>query len=345
MHWTVIKRLDQFQNLAKEWNSLLACSASHVPFLRHEYLVAWWKTLGGGEWEQGELYIVLARRENGELAGAAPLFLTNNPEGEKALLLLGSIEISDYLDILGCLEDLPIFVEGLLMLIAEDPSVENKVLDLYNILESSPLLPCLKEKAGVLGWRMDEERLKHCPYIPIPGDWETYLAGIDKKQRHEIRRKIRRAENWESEWNEPVRWYIVENEQNLESEMDAFMDLMAQDPEKDRFLTRQMRAQLQSAARAAFDHNWLQLAFLEVGNTKVAGYLNFDYDNHIWVYNSGLNFGYRELSPGWVLLGYLLQWANENKRNRFDFMRGDEEYKYRFGGVDRFVVRARLSKA
>ena len=27
----------------------------------------------------------------------------------------------------------------------------------------------------------------------LPGDWETYLAGIDKKQRHEIRRKMRRA--------------------------------------------------------------------------------------------------------------------------------------------------------
>jgi CelD/BcsL family acetyltransferase involved in cellulose biosynthesis len=45
-----------------------------------------------------------------------------------------------------------------------------------------------------------------------------------------------------------------------------------------------------------------------------------------------------------VLLGHLLQWANENKRSEFDFMRGDEDYKYRFGGVDRFLVRARLTR-
>jgi CelD/BcsL family acetyltransferase involved in cellulose biosynthesis len=43
-------------------------------------------------------------------------------------------------------------------------------------------------------------------------------------------------------------------------------------------------------------------------------------------------------------LGDLLQWANENKRQSFDFMRGDEDYKYRFGGVTRYVVRAQVKR-
>jgi CelD/BcsL family acetyltransferase involved in cellulose biosynthesis len=62
------------------------------------------------------------------------------------------------------------------------------------------------------------------------------------------------------------------------------------------------------------------------------------------VYNSGINFEYSAFSPGWVLLGYLLQWANEHKRERFDFMRGDEDYKYRFGGVDRYIMRATVRR-
>ena len=85
-------------------------------------------------------------------------------------------------------------------------------------------------------------------------------------------------------------------------------------------------------------------AFLEIMGKKAAGYLNFDYLNHIWVYNSGLDRSFLELSPGWVLLGYLLQWANENKRASFDFMRGDEAYKYRFGAVDKFLVRVKVSR-
>jgi CelD/BcsL family acetyltransferase involved in cellulose biosynthesis len=84
------------------------------------------------------------------------------------------------------------------------------------------------------------------------------------------------------------------------------------------------------------------LSFLTVNGEKAAGYLSFDYLNRLWVYNSGLDRRFMEYSPGWVLLGYLLQWANENGYAEFDFMRGDEEYKYRFGAVDRFVMRVTL---
>ena len=141
-----------------------------------------------------------------------------------------------------------------------------------------------------------------------------------------------------------MRWYIVEDESGLDAEIEAFLHLMGQDAEKQAFLTEVMRTQMRNAVRAAFRENWLQLAFLEINGEKAAGYLNFDYGNHIWVYNSGLDYKYSTYSPGWVLLGYLLQWANENGRQAFDFMRGDEDYKYRFGGVDRFIVRARVRR-
>ena len=117
---------------------------------------------------------------------------------------------------------------------------------------------------------------------------------------------------------------------------------MVNDPAKAAFLTEAMRAQMHASARAAFRAGWLQLAFLTVNGEKAAGYLNFDYNNRIWVYNSGIDYKYLELSPGWVLLGYLLEWANEHQRAEFDFMRGDEDYKYKFGGLERFVVRVKL---
>jgi len=44
------------------------------------------------------------------------------------------------------------------------------------------------------------------------------------------------------------------------------------------------------------------------------------------------------------LLGYLLQWANENGRSEFDFMRGDEKYKYKFGGIKRDVLRVKVER-
>jgi len=341
MRLNIIQNSHEFFELQAEWNDLLTCcSASHVPFLRHEYLTAWWSSLGGGEWQHAELFIVTARQEDDSLIGIAPLFLSDDREGKPSLYLLGSIEISDYLDLIVRQQDLQSFVEHLLDLLMGELAPDWITLDLYNLLEDSPSLPVLENTAGELGWSYDQKRQQPCPFIPLPGDWEEYLASIKKKQRHEIRRKMRRAENH----IESIHWYIVQDESTLDAEIDDFLSLMAQDPEKDKFLTDVMHTQMRSSLHAIFQAGWLQLAFLQVGDRKAAGYLNFDYADHIWVYNSGIDFNYRELSPGWVLLGYLLKWANENKRTAFDFMRGAESYKYRFGAVDRFIMRSTISR-
>lgn len=336
----IIRTLPEFVALEKEWNDLLAESASHVPFLRHEYITAWWQGLGGGEWKHGELYVIIVRQEQGKLFGIAPLFLTENRQGEPALMLLGSIEISDYLDVIARPADLPAFTQAVLTYLAGQQAPGVGVLDLYNLLENSPTIIALQAAAEKLGWGISTQPLQHCPYIPLPGDWETYICSIDKKQRHEIRRKMRRAD----EYDLPLRWYILEDGNQLDQAVDDFLKLMANDADKAKFLTPTMRDQMHVIVRAAYRAGWLQLAFIEVNGNKAAGYLNFDYMNHIWVYNSGLDFQYGDLSPGWVLLAYLLQWANEHQRASFDFMRGDEQYKYRFGAIDRRVLRLTVRK-
>jgi hypothetical protein len=80
------------------WNTLLKESISDSPFLRYEYQTAWWKHRGGGEWQNAQL-ILISASEGGELLGIAPLFLAEY-DGQRALLLNGSIEISDYLDLI-----------------------------------------------------------------------------------------------------------------------------------------------------------------------------------------------------------------------------------------------------
>ncbi len=320
--------------LKADWNALLDESVSHVPFLRYEYLYHWWQTRGGGEWPEESRLAIVTAYEDGRLIGIAPLFCAEHA-GRSALLLLGSIEVSDYLDLIVRPADLPAFLEGLLPFLAEAlPGWQ--ALDLYNLLDSSPSLAALQSAAAGLGWGFRREQLQHSPYIPLPGDWETYLAGIDKKQRHEIRRKMRRAE----ESSVPVDWSITRDPADLEADMESFLDLMSQDPEKAAFLTPAMRAHMRATMRCAFEAGCLQLAFLNIDGKRAAGYLNFHYLDRLWIYNSGLDRSFSEYSPGWVLLGELLRWANQNGVREFDFMRGDEEYKYRFGAVDRFVMRA-----
>ena len=98
------------------WNALVEQSIADTPFSRHEYLSEWWKTLGGGEWQSADLVLVSAT-ENDQLIGIAPLFIAQY-DGQRALMLVGSIEISDYLDLIVRTEDLPRFLTGLLDFLA-----------------------------------------------------------------------------------------------------------------------------------------------------------------------------------------------------------------------------------
>jgi CelD/BcsL family acetyltransferase involved in cellulose biosynthesis len=120
---------------------------------------------------------------------------------------------------------------------------------------------------------------------------------------------------------------------------------MVQDSSKASFLHPAMRAQMTGILHNAHAQGYLWLAFLEVDGVKTAASLNFDYRGKLWGYNSGVGSGHKELSPGWVLLANVIQWCCEHKRHEFDFMRGDEEYKYRFGAVNRYVMRARVLRS
>jgi CelD/BcsL family acetyltransferase involved in cellulose biosynthesis len=320
------------------WNALAEQSIHDTPFARYEYLSQWWQMRGGGEWQMAELVLISAS-EHDQLVGIAPLFLADH-DGQPALLLVGSIEISDYLDLIVRAQDLPRFMGGLLDFLAGGRAGRWSALDWYNLPDSSPTLAALKAESQSRGWLHQEEIYHPTPRIPLNGSFEDYLARIDKKQRHEIRRKMRRAA--ESEKN--VRFVIVDGTEDLDAEINAFFDLMAEDAQKKEFLHPAMREQLAATIRNAHAHGYLWLAFLEVDGAKTAASLNFDYKNKLWGYNSGVSSEHRELSPGWVLLAHTIQWCCENGRYEFDFMRGDEDYKYRFGGVNKYVMRVRVNK-
>ena len=321
----------------QEWNDLLKDSVSDTPFLRHEYQRIWWEHRGGGEWQNAQLVLVSAR-EDGRLVGIAPLFIAEY-ESKPALLLIGSIEISDYLDLIVRMENHSRFLTGLLDFLASSFADSWSAIDWYNLPDSSPTLAALKTESEIRGWTHLEEIYRPTPRIALNGDFEEYLSRVEKKQRHEIRRKMRRA----IESERGVRWFISDMA-DPEAEIDAFLKLMEQDSNKAGFLREPMRTQMREIICAAHENGWLWLAFLEADGQRIAAALNFDYGNKLWGYNAGVNRDFMDLSPGWVLLAHILQWCCENGRYEFDFMRGDEEYKYRFGGVNKYVMRVKVTR-
>lgn len=337
----VINTEADWQALATAWNQLLDQSATDVPFLRHEYLSAWWQHKGGGEWPaDSQLHICLGRDENDTLRGIAPLFCTRLADGRYMILLLGSIEISDFLDFIAAEEDLPAFTEAVLAYFSSDAAPHWDMLSLYNILEESPSLPALAAAAEKHGLNYSAEREQPAPYIPLPDDFDTYFEQLDKKYRHEFRRKLRNAAGFFI----PVSTYTVEDPEMLDEEFEAFTELMVQERNKKNFLTPAMKEQMRAIVKATFDAGYLNMDFLVAGKEKAAATLNFDYKNRIWGYNTGLNMKYHQLAPGAVSLGYSIQKSIENGREAYDLLRGDEAYKYHVGGIDRFVMKVEITK-
>jgi CelD/BcsL family acetyltransferase involved in cellulose biosynthesis len=323
-----------------DWNSLLTKSAGCNPFLTFEYQQTWWKTRGGGEWSQDSELLIIAGFEDDRLVGIAPLFRSNNLEGKPALMFVGAIEVSDFLDFIVLSSHTAEFISGLLNFLTSEQNFPYwEILDLYNLLGDSPSLQVLKNEAERRGWTHQQTHLQPAPYISLPDNYDTYLASIDKKQRHEIRRKLRNIDQRFLE----SQLYIAEDPAKLDADIESFIAMMAQDPNKQAFLTPTMRQHIYNTAKIAFEQGWLHLAFLMLDGKKAAANLSFNFGGRLWLYNSGWEWDFRDYSPGWVLLAHLIKWSIENGLTEFDFMRGNENYKYKFGGVDRHIYRVTLS--
>jgi CelD/BcsL family acetyltransferase involved in cellulose biosynthesis len=90
----------------------------------------------------------------------------------------------------------------------------------------------------------------------------------------------------------------------------------------------------------------LRLGFTLINGLKMATLLCFDYGDSILLYNSGYYpERYRALSPGVLATAYCIEEAIRQKKKVFDFLRGSEEYKYRFGARDTEIYRLVINRA
>ena len=312
-----------FDTLGDSWNGLLKQSATNTLFLTREWQRVWWHNLGEGDLR------VLTMHDDEQLIGIAPLFFETSALGSVQVTFVGCKEVSDYLDF--------IFIKGrerecltaVLDFLSSAVSPAWNTISLCNMPETTPTLALLQELAQTRGWKANAVFEDVCPIITLPNSFENYLGSLDSKERRELARKLRRAE-------EDAAMTYATDINKLDADVDDFLRLMrASMVSKNDFMTSRMEKFFHASSRAMFEAGFLQLAFLEVSSERAATYLNFVWDNQVLVYNSGLDplkFAY--LSPGQVLIARLIEKAIAEKRSTFDFLQGNEDYKYKLGGKD-----------
>ena len=328
----------RFEELRDEWNELLENSASDCLFLTWEWLYTWWKHLS----EDRRLRIVTARR-NGVLVAIAPFALRSRRWRRllpfPALEFLGTGLVgSDYLDIVIRRGE----ERGVLPELAKALAGGKVMLDLSSVKGTNAHAAGLVAAMTQSGWFSAHIRTDVCPFIDLSGhDWESYLAGLGRAHRYNLRRRLRSLEKrWELRF-EPVR--------SEEQRAAAMHSLVALHGRRWRargrpgaFHTPALAAFHEEMSRLALERGWLRLYVLRLDGKPAAALYGFLYHGVFYFYQSGFDPDYHRHSVGLVTMGLAIKSAIEEGANIYDFLRGNEPYKSLWTHTNRQLMRLQL---
>ena len=324
-----VSRTDGLALRQSEWNRLLSRSAVDTIFLSWEWQDLWWQALG---YPSGCEQFLLVHRDGEELIGLAPLLR----EGT-TFRFAGGEEIADFLDFIALPGREQEVANGILDCLADE---QWDLLEMRNLREASLSLAYLAPEAERRGLAVAVEQEDVSPWLRLPTDWDAYLAGLSKKDRHELRRKLRRLHAAGD-----VRWYVARGSGERRADVADFVRLHRLSAEsKAAFMTPQMEGWFQALVERFEPLGTLKLYFLEVDAVRVASAICFDYRDQILLYNSGYDPEYARLSAGLALKAYCVYDAIAAGREVFDFLQGPEPYKYDLGAVDAPIYRLRIQR-
>lgn len=318
----VIGDLESLSALKHEWTTLVEVSAASTPFHTPEWLLTWWKHFGSGELR------VFACRQGCALLGILPCFL-HTWEGRRQLTLLGS-GISDYLEPLmapGSAPELFDLLSGYLL------GASNwDVCDWQDLASPTPLAGLAQTGLCV---RIADEI--PCSEISIAGTWDDFC----RDRPHGLRRNLRRY----AEKARQVADFHFFAEQGFKAELLEILIRL----HRARW-TRHGEAGMIAANRSA---NFLREAVpalaargkamffgLEFQGRTVAVILSFPHNNVLFAYLSGFDPEYDQYGFGRLLLNKSLEYAFQKRFKSWNFLRGNEPYKFEWGS--RIIPKCRL---
>lgn len=174
------------------------------------------------------------------------------------------------------------------------------------------------------------ERQEVAPYIDLPKTWEEYLGGLERKDRKELKRKLRRLEE-------------VEHEFTTNDNLEEFVRLhRLSDPAKNKFMSEPMAEFFKDVYEAKIPGWQGRLDFLKIEGKFAAGIISFVSQDEWWLYNSGYDLAFSYYSVGLLLKALSVKEAIEQGKKKYDFLRGSERYKYELGGKDLQLYRIEI---
>ena len=321
-------RLDASE--AAAWDDVARAARCRAPFLGWTWQHHWAAVFAEGR----RLDVRHIRDADGRLIAILPLYET----APDAFELVGGADISDYLDLIAVAghED-----EAWAALLAAR-GAERARWVLHAVPAASPTTRAVSALAPTLGLAANVTLEERCPVLDLPASWETYLASLSGKHRHELTRKIRRFDREVADG----RAVVVRAPDAVAARLADFVTLHRRSRVgKAKFMDERMERFFRAVLPALAARDAVALWFLEAGGAPVASFVCLEWDGTVGLYNSGFAPEAAPLSPGLVLLSQVIRDAIARGRPRFDFLRGEERYKLDFEPKLEDVLRVTIGPA
>jgi CelD/BcsL family acetyltransferase involved in cellulose biosynthesis len=265
------------------------------------------------------------------VVGIAPLMVRDEVAG-----LIGSTDVCDYLDFIVAPGREADFCDAIL----DDVKVNGiKQLDLKHVRPDSVVMTYLAPLAESRGYNVLKTREDVSLEMELPATFDEYLESLSTKQRHEVRRKLRRL----NEAGDIV-FKIVSDNSGLPAAIEVFFKMFVESrQDKASFLTPAMESFFRSIVGTTGRLGLLKLGVLELDGRPLAEIMCFDYAGCLYLYNSGYDPDYVSLSAGLLSKVLAIKDSIEKGKRRFDFLKGAEVYKSHLGGHEIPLYQCRIT--
>jgi CelD/BcsL family acetyltransferase involved in cellulose biosynthesis len=290
------------------WEKLFRVSPGATPFLSFD----WFRNLSRHLLKYDPQVLILSKDK--VVVSIIPAMAT-----DRTLVLIGDERVTDLNGMLYARG----YESSIIECLVEYTAAHALGVDLYPLEKNSPLVTGIGEHIkGIIVKPNDT-----CPLLELAGTWEGYLAGLDGKARHELKRKIKKANGVTLKDIQP-------------SNIQMLFQLMAQSvEEKEIFLNEDTMAFFKDLANAFYMKGWLRMRAAAIDENILGIIFAFGYGRRVFLFNMGFAPELRHLSPGIVTVALDIKSAIEQGYHYYDFLRGNEDYKYRLGASKRHTVR------
>lgn len=321
----VVTESKEFESLAGVWDSLLQESEDDSsPYLTHEWLSTWWKHFGG----ENKLNILLIEKEH-QAIGIVPLMKSEYRIGllkVRTLETIGSVNCN-YIGLIPP-ENREEGVTALLAYLEEELGNNGLFLRLTLVPEDSKLLDTLERHSAQFSKNLaiQETVMTLAPYISLPTTWDEYYRSLGRRRRKLLRMATRSLERAHS-----VEFQVCTAE-TLEDWLSKFFDLHQRRwqsvPVKSQFSNPKVREFYREIASKFLQRKWLHFPCLTIDNEIAQAQFSYVYNRKFYAAMIARDTRYSKYSIGHIHTMHSIRYAIGRQLEEFDFLRGDEPYKF-----------------